>query len=131
MISKRTRERAALIMSAAACSPRSPRHFGTAVACETFGFSPRGPAARLAHEAFEFALVGWQKWMGAKRLPRPAFAEAHAMLVSGWVPPRIADALAWRRAREAERGISVRRLRELAAAEELRAFPDQSIARDR
>ena len=99
MISERTRARAALIMSAAACSPRSPNQFGTHVACETLGLSHNGPAARLANEAFRVALKAWARWMGRKRIPRPAFAEAHAMLVTGWVPPAVAWREGWKRAR--------------------------------
>ena len=85
-ISKRTREQAALICAIAASSSRR-NPVGTLGACDALGLQHEGPEEVLARAATVFALDYWRRWMGRRRRPFPAFAEAESMLRTGWCPP--------------------------------------------
>jgi hypothetical protein len=80
-ISKRVREEAALVMAVCASND-----CGTIDACNWLDLPHWGDRDDLETAAFIAALEAWRHWLGKYRKPREAYAEAEAMLRTGWSP---------------------------------------------
>ena len=78
---RKVREEAKLIL--AVCASNG---VGTLGACEALGIKPDSASDKLVHAAFMAAYPAWKLWLGPNRKPRPVYAEAEAVLRTGWTP---------------------------------------------
>lgn len=81
MTKRQIRDEARLILAICASN-----HVGTMAACEWLGINGNSESNKLIGKVFPIALRAWMKWLGPNRLPRPVYAEAEAMLRTGWRP---------------------------------------------